>query len=245
MIINPAGAIIGEDIEVKLQEDGRASYELELEGYGSGIYTAVAQKGNAQSSEKFSVGLQLGSGPIDAQTTQTEYSQGEKILLIGSTNPNVLLTATLVNPNGVEIKSLEIPSNSDGTFKIEEFKIPKNAIAGTWKINVISGSNLDKTEFEVITPKADGIIIEIGDKIEIPGFGESIKVGITTSQKTSVTMQVLDQKSNLVSDDLSCTPTADFKCEILWTMPKDIIPGTYVISVNDSKITVTKSFEIK
>ena len=133
----------------------------------------------------------------------------------------------------------------DGTFKIEEFKIPNNAIAGTWKINVISGSNLDKTEFEVITPKADGIIIEIGDKIEIPGFGESIKVGITTSQKTSVTMQVFDQKSNLVGDDLSCTPTADFKCEILWTLPKDIIPGTYLISINDSKITVTKSFEIK
>ena len=84
MIINPSGSISGKDIEVKLQEDGRATYELELGGYSSGIYTAVAQKGNAQSSEKFSVGLQLGSGPIDAQTTQTEYIQGEKILLIGS-----------------------------------------------------------------------------------------------------------------------------------------------------------------
>ena len=57
MIISPSGAITGEDIEVKLQEDGRATYELELGGYGSGIYTAVAQKGNSQSSEKFSVGL--------------------------------------------------------------------------------------------------------------------------------------------------------------------------------------------
>jgi len=245
MIINPSGAIIGQDIEVKLQEDGRATYELELGGYGSGIYTAVAQKGNAQSSEKFSVGLQLGSGPIEAQTTQTEYTQGEKILLIGSTNPNVLLTASLVDPNGVEVKNLDVPSNSDGTFKVEEFKIPKNAISGTWKINVSSGSNIDRSEFEVISTEEEGIIIEIGDTIEIPGFGESIKIGITTSQKTSVTMEVFDQKSNLVSDQLSCTPTADFKCEILWTMPKDIIPGTYTISVNDSKMTVTKSFEIK
>jgi len=245
MIINPAGAIIGDDIEVKLQEDGRATYELELGGYGSGIYTAVAQKGNAQSSEKFSVGLQLGSGPIDAQTTQTEYSQGEKILLIGSTNPNVLLTASLVDPNGVEIKNLEIPSNSDGTFKIEEFKIPKNAISGTWKINVSSGSNIDRSEFEVISTEDAGIIIEIGDILEIPGFGNSVQIELTTNQITSVTIQVLDQNSNSIGESISCLPTADFKCDILWTIPKDTPPGTYLISVNDSKITVVKELEIK
>jgi hypothetical protein len=245
MIISPSGAISGEDIEVKLQEDGRATYELELGGYSSGIYTAVAQKGNAQSSEKFSIGLQLGSGPIEAQTTQTEYEQGDRILLIGSTNPNVLLTAALVNPNGVEVKSLEIPSNSDGTFKVEEFKIPKNAISGTWKINVSSGSNLDKSEFEVILTEDEGILIDIGEIIEIPGFGESLKILITTSQKTSVTLNVFDTKYNQISDAISCTPTADFKCEILWTFPKDIVPGTYIISVNDSKITVEKTFEIE
>ena len=245
MIINPSGAIVGEDIEVKLQEDGRATHTLELTGYGSGIYTAVAQKGNAQSSEKFSVGLLLGSGPINAQTTQTEYEQGERILLLGSTNPNVLLKAALIDPNGVEIKNIEVPSNSDGTFKVEEFKIPKNAISGTWKINVSSGSNLDKSEFEVITPQTDGIIIEIGDRVDIPGFGESIKFGITTNQVTSVTIQVLDQKSNPIGESISCLPTAEFKCDILWTLPKNTIPGTYIISVNDSKITVEKTFEIK
>jgi len=245
MIINPSGAILGEDIEVKLQEDGRATYQLELGGYGSGIYTAVAQKGNAQSSEKFSVGLQLGSGPIEAQTTQTEYKQGERILLIGSTNPNVLLTAVLIDPNGVEIKSLEIPSNSDGTFKVEEFKIPTNGISGTWKINVSSGSNIDRSEFEVISTDDEGIIIEIGDTIKIPGFGESIKFVLTTTQKTSVTMQVFDKNYNNIGENISCSPTADFKCEILWTFPKDISPGTYIISVNDSKITVEKTFEIK
>ena len=245
MIINPLGAIVGEDIEVKLQEDGRATYQLELEGYGSGIYTAVAQKGNAQSSEKFSVGLQLGSGPIEAQTTQTEYKQGERILLIGSTNPNVLLIAALVDPNGVEIKNIEIPSNSDGTFKVEEFKIPNNAITGTWKIQVNSGSNSDKTEFEVISTEENGIMINIGETIIIPGFGESIKVGVTTSQKTSVTMQIFDKNYNQIGESLTCSPTADFKCEILWTFPKNIIPGEYIISINDSKITVEKVFNIK
>ena len=49
----------------------------------------------------------------------------------------MLLTASLIDPNGVEIKSLEIPSNNDGTFTVDGFKIPKNAITGTWKINVV------------------------------------------------------------------------------------------------------------
>ncbi|MFL2905942.1 MAG: hypothetical protein ACJZ2C_00380 [Nitrosopumilus sp.] len=67
---------------MKLQEDGRAIYELDLTGYGSGIYTAVAQKGNSQSSEKFSVGLQLGSGPIEAQTTQTNILKENEFYLL-------------------------------------------------------------------------------------------------------------------------------------------------------------------
>ena len=245
MIINPSGAISGKEIDVKLQEDGRGTHELELTGFGSGIYTAVVQKGNTQNSEKFSVGLVMGSGPINAQTTQTEYKPEERILLIGSTNPNVLLTAALIDPNGVEIKRLEIPSKSDGTFKVEEFKIPKNPISGTWKINVSSGSNVDRIEFEVILAQQEGILIEVGDTIEIPGFGESMKIGITTSQKTSVTLKILDKNQNTIGESLSCTPTAEFKCEILWTLPKGITPGTYTINVNDSVITVEKTFEIK
>ena len=81
-------------------------------------------------------------------------------------------------------------------------------------------------------------------QVEIPGFGESIKIGITTTQKTSVTLKILDKNQNMLGESLSCTPTADFKCEILWTLPKEIVPGTYTINVNDSVITVEKTFEI-
>jgi len=155
------------------------------------------------------------------------------------------LTAALIDPNGVEVKSVEIPSKSDGTFKVDQLKIPTNAISGTWKINVSSGANLDKTEFQVISLQDEGIIIEIGEIIQIPGFGDSIKIGITTVQKTSVTLQVLDKNANFIGESISCSPTADFKCEILWTIPKDMVPGTYTISVNDSKTTVTKELVIE
>ena len=245
MIINPSGSINGEDIMINLQEDGRATYELELTNYSSGIYTAVIQKGNSQSSEKFSVGLQMSSGPIDVKTTQSEYKQGERILVIGSTNPNSLLKIALIDPNGVEIKNLNIPSNSEGSFTVDKLKIPSNAISGKWKIEVSSGSNLDKAEFEVNSTVNEGISVNIGEFIKIPGFGNSVNIEIIANQKTSINLQVFDIDNNQISETLSCTPTSEFKCQILWTIPEETLPGAYTIKVSDSIVVVEKIINIK
>ena len=245
MIVGPSGNISDEGISIKLQEDGRANYELDLSGYSSGIYTAVVQKGNSQSSETFSVGLQLGSGPIDAKTTQAEYIQGERILLLGSTNPNVLLKLELIDPQGVVVKKMDVPSNSGGSFTVDELKIPTNGSIGKWKINVSSGSNLDIVELDVISTDTKRIGITITEDINIPGFGQTMKISIAGNQKTSMTIDVTDRNGNQVGDSTTCTPTADFKCEVLWTIPKDTVPGTYKVTVNDSIITEEITFEIK
>jgi len=245
IIINPTGSINGDEISIPLQEDGRATYELELTGFSSGIYTAIIQKGNSQSSEKFSVGLVTGSGPINVQVTNSEYRAGERILLIGSTSGNSLLTAELIDPNGVSIKKIDVPSKNDGTFKIDQFKVPSDAISGTWKINVVSGTNGSSSEFEVVSFNQDSIVISIGQTISNPGFGDIMNIGITVSQKSSVNLEVFDSNDQQIGDTLSCVPTADFKCEILWTIPKDIMPGTYTISVSDSYTIAEKDIEIK
>ena len=245
IIINPSGNISGEETLIELREDGRETYELDLAGYGSGIYTAVIQKDNSQSSEKFSVGLQLGSGPIEVKTTRTEYNQGERILLLGSTNANSLLNVILIDPKGIEMKVMEVPSKSDGTFTVNEFKIPSNGILGTWKINVNSGSNFESVEFNVISEKGQGLTITVEDNIVIPGFGKTLKFSITTEQKTSISMKIFDMNKEQVGTSSNCVPTADFKCEILWTIPKDAIPGTYTASVTDSITTKEATFEIK
>jgi len=245
IIINPSGNISGEETLIELREDGRETYELDLAGYGSGIYTAVIQKDNSQSSEKFSVGLQLGSGPIEVKTTRTEYNQGERILLLGSTNANSLLNVILIDPKGIEMKVMEVPSKSDGTFTVNEFKIPSNGILGTWKINVNSGSNFESVEFNVISEKGQGLTITVEDDIVIPGFGKTLKFLITTEQKTSISMKIFDMNKEQVGTKSNCVPTADFKCEILWTIPKDAIPGTYTVSVTDSITTKEATFEIK
>ena len=245
MIISPSGNISGDEISIKLREDGRATYELDLTGYASGIYTAVIQKNNSQSSEKFSVGLQLGSGPIDAKTTQIEYTQGERILLLGSANANSLLNVILVDPNGIKIKEIQIPSKSDGTFTVDQLKIPSNGILGIWEINVSSGSNLEIIEFNVISEKGQGLTVTIEDDVVIPGFGKTLKFLITADQKSSISMKVSNTNGKQLGDTSNCVPTAEFKCEILWTIPKNTIPGTYTVRVTDSITSTETTFEIK
>ena len=58
-------------------------------------------------------------------------------------------------------------------------------------------------------------------------------------------MNVFNPNGDQIGDSSSCTPTADFKCEILWTIPKETIPGIYTIKVNDSIVIEEVEFEIK
>ncbi|MFB5626495.1 MAG: biofilm-associated protein, partial [Nitrosopumilus sp.] len=107
LIIDPSDKPKGDAISITLQPDGRGTHSIELDGYASGVYTAVISKGSAQSTEVFTVGLQTGSGEIDINTTKLDYHPGDSVLILGETGPNVLLTVSLINPEGEEIKVKE------------------------------------------------------------------------------------------------------------------------------------------
>ena len=240
IIITPSGSIEGSDILIELQVDGRAKHNLDLTGYVSGIYTAVIKKGGSQNSENFAVGLVSGSGDIDAKVTQTEYQQGERILLLGSTvNSNSLMNASLIDPSGKEIKSIELISNSEGMFSEERLKIPTNGQTGLWKIIISSGSNLDKVEFQVLSD-LDGMKLKIAEEITV---GDLFKIQITTSKKTSIIIEIFDMEENQVQK-LTCITTKEFKCESFWSIPKDTIPGTYTIKAHDTINSTEATFEI-
>ena len=241
IIITPSGSTQGDDEIIQLREDGRGEYNLNLSGYTSGIYTAVAKISGSQSSEIFSVGLQVGSGPIDAKTTQTEYQQGERILLLGSTKPNTLMTATLVDPNGMKVKTVEMPSNNIGTFTEERLRIPSNGEPGLWIINVASGTNLDTVELNVFSTILEGMTVKTAEEVKL---GELLKISIIASHKTSIIIKITDMDGQNISD-LGCSTTKDFVCETFWSVPKDAIPGTYTIKVNDAISSNETTFEIK
>jgi hypothetical protein len=241
IIITPSGNVSGEDIVIELKLNGREKYNLDLSGYVSGIYTAVAKKGGSQNSENFSVGLVAGSGEIKSEITQTEYSQGERILLLGSTaNPNSLMLVTLIDPNGKNIKSLEIASNSEGVFSEKRLKIPSNGEIGLWQINISSGSNLDKIEFSVSPTILKGMVVKATEEVT---EGDLLQIDISASQKTSIIMEILDMDGNNIQK-MSCNTTKEFKCETFWSVPKDTIPGIYTIKAYNAISSSETTFKV-
>ena len=241
IIITPAGSVMGTDIIIQLQEDGRGEHNLDLSGYVSGIYTAVIKKGGSQSSENFSVGLLTGSGEINAKVTQTEYNQGERILLLGSTtNANSLMTVTLMDPSGKKIKTVETASNSERMFSEERLRIPSNGQIGLWKITIESGSNLDKLEFNVFSLTEEGMAVKADAKVAI---GDLLKIWISASHKTSIIIEITDAEG-YTAQELTCNTTKEFKCETFWTIPKDTVPGTYTIKAYDAISSDETTFSV-
>lgn len=241
IIITPSGSVLGKDVIIELKLNGRENYNLDLSGYVSGMYTAVIKKGGSENSENFSVGLVAGSGEIKSEITQTEYKQGEQILLLGSTaNANSLMIVTLIDPNGKEIKSLEIASNSKGIFSEKRLKIPSTGEIGLWQINIKSGSNLDKIEFSVFPIIVKGMTVKATEEVKV---GNLLEIDILTSHKTSIIIKISDMNENIVQK-MTCNTTKEFKCETFWSVPKDTIPGTYTIKAYDSINSDETTFEI-
>ena len=133
---------------IKTNSIGTKTFEFDLTGYSSGVYKAVVSNPTYQDTAKFSVGLSAGSGAINFSSTQTEYSPGESILIIGNTGANSLLNIFLIDPNGEIIYKGEIFTDKEGGFTTEMLGIPSNAESGIWQIQAQSG--LDHKEMEII-----------------------------------------------------------------------------------------------
>ena len=240
LIISPAGNIKEQEIPIKLRADGRSTFELELSGYESGIYTAVVKKSGVETTETFSVGLQIGSGNIEANITKTEYQQGESILILGSTNPNSLMTITLVDPSGKQIKSLEIPSDSVGTFTEDRLKVPVDGITGKWEVKIVSGTNSENMEFNVYSTENEGITVDIPQEVKAE---ELLQIKIITTFKTSIIVEITDDSGESV-EKISCNTTKEFVCEVFWTVPKSTLPGTYTATIDDAKNSRQVTFNV-
>jgi len=132
---------------IKTNSVGTKTFEFDLTGYSSGVYKAVVSNPTYQDTAKFSVGLSAGSGTINFSSTQTEYSPGESILIIGNTGANSLLNIFLIDPDGEIIYKGEIFTDKEGGFTTEMLGIPSNAESGIWQIQAQSG--LDHKEMEI------------------------------------------------------------------------------------------------
>lgn len=242
LIIDPSDKPKGESISITLEPDGRGSYTLDLDGFSSGIYSAIVSKGNTKSTETFTVGLQTGSGEISIVTTKFTYEPGEAILILGETKPNVLFTLTLIDPDENEVKVKESFSDKNGKITENSFRLPSEAEPGMWKIKAKSGSNFELIEIEVTSIAIDGMVITVEEGDQIPAVGKTITIRVLGAKQT-VSIEIIPEKGDII--ELSFVASDEGKIIIPWIIPSDIVPGIYTFKATDAYNTAETTFELK
>jgi len=242
LIIDPSDKPKGESISITLEPDGRGSYTLDLDGFSSGIYSAIVSKGNTKSTETFTVGLQTGSGEISIVTTKFTYEPGEAILILGETKPNVLFTLTLIDPDENEVKVKESFSDKNGKITENSFRLPSEAEPGMWKIKAKSGSNFELIEIEVTSIAIEGMVITVEEGDQIPAVGKTITIRVLGAKQT-VSIEIIPEKGDII--ELSFVASDEGKIIIPWIIPPDIVPGIYTFKATDAFNTAETTFELK
>jgi len=243
LIVDPGDKPKGETISITLQPDGRGVHSLDLKGYSSGVYTAVVSKGSAQSSEVFTVGLTIGSGQIVINTTKLNYEPGDPILVLGETGPNVLLTLTMLDPEGKEIKVKETFSDKTGKITESAFRIPSDAEPGTWIINAKSGSNFDNTELDVVTSALEGMVVTATKGERYLGNENTLIIKVFGAKQNAEIEIISDENKVIVV--LDGKVTKEGKIEQRWIIPKQTEPGLYTIKVTNPTDSAETTFEIQ
>lgn len=243
LIIDPSDKPKGNSTSITLQPDGRGTHSIDLGGYTAGVYTAVVSKGSTQSSEIFSVGLQTGSGEININTTKIEYHPGDPILILGDTGSNVILTITMIDPNGNEIKLKETFSDKDGKISESSFRIPSDAKSGKWSINAKSGSNFNNIEIDVVTSSGEGMVVSVEDRGSIVGTGNLIAIKVFGAESNSE-IEITAVDGEIIAK-LEGIITKDGVINQLWPIPAETAPGTYKITVTNPTDTAETTYEIR
>ncbi len=243
LIVDPSDKPKGDAVSITLQPDGRGTYILDLDGFSSGVYSAVISKGSTQSTEIFTVGLQVGSGEIDINTTKIEYLPGDSVLILGDTGSNVLLTMVLIDPDGNEVKVRETFSDKNGKISEDSFRIPSDAKPGTWTLNAKSGSNFDNVEIMVLATLDEGMIVSVTEGQEIPGSGQTINISVDGAAQT-VLIEIIAEDGEII-EELEFLASSQGEINQPWIVPVDTEPGMYTIRVSDAFNTAETTYEIQ
>ena len=230
---------------IKIGADGFYQYSFNLNGYAPGVYTAVTARGNAQVEQKFSVGLQTGSGQISIRTVHETYMPGDVVLFIGDSSSNIVITVTLKDPTGTAIKSEELFTDKKGVFTSTSLRIPANAQSGAWTLEAASGVNHVTKNLTVLAPSAEGLAVQLDKSPPVYKSNDIITISGTGAGKShTVVIKILDAQQNKIQD-LSITATGVGSYSTIWKVPPNSNAGIYTIKVIDDPRTTETTFTIQ
>ena len=212
---------------ITIQQDGRATYRMDLAGYASGIYTAVVQKGTIQADFRFGVGLRTSVANID-MNTKSQYVPGEAVLLLGMTDVNAILTISLIDPDGQTVQTINTFSDRTGAVTEKRLRIPHDAQEGVWTIKTASGPNSDVDYVTVGSADPAGLAITVENT------SDGTFIVITGATRNYVTLSISDGTYEIESD-LRAYVTRDGTGRLPWTVDAT---GAYTITAEDGNRTV-------
>ena len=243
LIIDPSDKVkLTEGITLGL--DGSASHDIKLDGYKSGVYTAVLKYTQSESQIIFSVGLQTTSKQIAMQTTKATYLPGEPILVLGSTDANALLTLEMSDPDGKIIKTKEVFSDKTGKFSDGTFRIPSDGKEGAWIIKAKSGTNYVDAKFTVAGTVEKAFTVKVDKKTPYHG-GDIMTISGTGAGKSQTTVIKITDPTNAEVEELTLTTTKIGEIQTLWTIPSGMTPGKYTVKATVGGVTAETTFDIQ
>ena len=220
---------------------GKIKYLLDVSNYASGVYQIVVTKGNVQDSTQFSIGLQTSSGPITLNTSKQVYVPGDRIILLGQTGNESLITITLFDPSGNIFGKSEVFSSFDGNFSSEELGLPTNAELGTWKIT--AHSKLNSATHEITVSETSQLILSLLiEKTEF-NVGETMMIkGVGPTTSSHIDIEIIGGGETIVTLGTPITGTGEFS--VPWIIPGNLTVGAYIINIDNGHVTANFEFYI-
>ena len=220
---------------------GKIKYLLDVSNYASGVYQIVVTKGNVQDSTQFSIGLQTASGPITLNTSKQVYVPGDRIILLGQTGNESLITITLFDPSGNIFGKSEVFSSFDGSFSSEELGLPTNAELGTWKIT--AHSKLNSATHEITVSETSQLILSLLiEKTEF-NVGETMMIkGVGPTTSSHIDIEIIGGGETIVTLGTPITGTGEFS--VPWIIPGNLTVGAYIINIDNGQVTANFQFYI-
>ena len=228
---------------VDLDENGNHVYYADTSDIGTGTFTVEIRHGNARGLTIFTVGLSTGSGPIEFQTTKSEYLPGEQVLIIGKTGNNSILNVKISDPSRTVIRTFETFSDKIGTFKIDDFRIPSNAALGIWVVSITSDENKSEHKFNVM-PDSTGIQIVIDEPGRIFSSGDVLKISGKNAIPGTGIFLTITNADGIEVEKLNIFPKNDETFYTIWIIPNDLESGNYTITADDGSTTDSTPFSI-
>ncbi len=231
LILDRADDVVHQNDAITIQADGRVAYELDLSDISSGVYTAIVQKGISQADYKFGIDLST-TAAVMSISTKPDYVPGEPILILGTTDRNVVVTVTLIDPDGRAVQSVTTVVDDSGEFTERRLRVPIGADIGKWSVRAASGPSSDTSELFVQAETGGGLSVFVEER------GSLRAIMVTGATGTHVTVKILDGE-NQVGTDQRLPVTGGGTAQIPWSIK---IPGVYTIVVEDGENTARHQY---